>query len=209
MDMKMQAFLDKVKDMADKTGKVSRHAAGVAGKKANDLALATRINLQIFDLNTECEALYKEIGKLVYDLHRGAEVTNEEMDEKMAQVDAKQEKLAVLRDKLAEMRSVTACPHCGKPCGKDDAYCSSCGAVYFSSCGAVYFSSFLQSANADFSSTGWEGLASISSYKGFCWYPGSGAAGFSSFWKKSSRSSFSSPHSETLFSFERTLLYVL
>ena len=76
MDMKMQAFLDKVKDMADKTGKVSRHA-GVAGKKANDLALATRINLQIFDLNTECEALYKEIGKLVYDLHRGAEVTNE------------------------------------------------------------------------------------------------------------------------------------
>ena len=73
MDMKMQAFLDKVKDMADKTGKVSRHAAGVAGKKANDLALATRINLQIFDLNTECEALYKEIGKLVYDLHRGAE----------------------------------------------------------------------------------------------------------------------------------------
>ena len=121
MDMKMQAFLDKVKDMADKTGKVSRHAAGVAGKKANDLALATRINLQIFDLN-------KEIGKLVYDLHRGAEVTNEEMDEKMAQVDAKQEKLAALRDKLAEMRSVTACPHCGKPCGKDDAYCSSCGA---------------------------------------------------------------------------------
>jgi nitrate reductase alpha subunit len=128
MDMKMQAFLDKVKDMADKTGKVSRHAAGVAGKKANDLALATRINLQIFDLNTECEALYKEIGKLVYDLHRGAEVTNEEMDEKMAQVDAKQEKLAALRDKLAEMRSVTACPHCGKPCGRDDAYCSSCGA---------------------------------------------------------------------------------
>lgn len=73
------------------------------------MPLATRINLQIFDLNTECEALYKEIGKLVYDLHRGAEVTNEEMDEKMAQVDAKQEKLAALRDKLAEMRSVTAC----------------------------------------------------------------------------------------------------
>lgn len=128
MDMKMQAFLDKVKDMADKTGQGLPSCGRRSGKKANDLALATRINLQIFDLNTECEALYKKIGKLVYDLHRGAEVTNEEMDEKMAQVDAKQEKLAALRDKLAEMRSVTACPHCGKPCGKDDAYCSSCGA---------------------------------------------------------------------------------
>ena len=29
-------------------------------------------------------------------------------------MDAKQEKLAALRDKLAEMRSVTACPHCGR-----------------------------------------------------------------------------------------------
>ena len=128
MDMKMQAFLDKVKDMADKTGKVSRHAAGVAGKRRTTLHWRPASTCMIFDLNTECEALYKEIGKLVYDLHRGAEVTNEEMDEKMAQVDAKQEKLAALRDKLAEMRSVTACPHCGKPCGKDDAYCSSCGA---------------------------------------------------------------------------------
>lgn len=129
MDMKMQAFLDKVKDMADKTGQgLSSCGRRSRQKGERPFALATRINLQIFDLNTECEALYKEIGKLVYDLHRGAEVTNEEMDEKMAQVDAKQEKLAALRDKLAEMRSVTACPHCGKPCGKDDAYCSSCGA---------------------------------------------------------------------------------
>ena len=127
MDMKMQAFLDKVKDMAEKTGKASRHAAGVAGKKANELALATRINLQIFDLNTECEELYKEIGRMVYELHRGAEVTNEEMDEKMEQVDLKQEKLAELREKLTALRSVTVCPHCGKPCGRDDAFCAGCG----------------------------------------------------------------------------------
>ena len=92
MDMKMQAFLDKVKDMADKTGKVSRHAAGVAGKKGERPCTGDPHQPADFDLNTECEALYKEIGKLVYDLHRGAEVTNEEMDEKMAQVDAKQEK---------------------------------------------------------------------------------------------------------------------
>ena len=33
MDMKMQAFLDKVKDMADKTGKVSRQSAVFAGER--------------------------------------------------------------------------------------------------------------------------------------------------------------------------------
>ena len=74
---------------------------------------------------------YKHRGEnkvvITANLKDGAEVTNEEMDEKMAQVDAKQEKLAELREKLAELRSVTACPHCGKPCGRDDAFCSACG----------------------------------------------------------------------------------
>ena len=42
MDMKMQAFLDKVKDMADKTGKVSRHAAGVAGLSLIHISEPTR-----------------------------------------------------------------------------------------------------------------------------------------------------------------------
>ena len=102
-------------------------AADAAGKKATELASATRLNLQIFDLNTECEALYKEIGKMVYDLHCGTEVSNDEMDEKIAEVDAKQEKIAALREELAGMRSIVVCPHCGKTCSREDAFCSGCG----------------------------------------------------------------------------------
>ena len=90
MDAKVQSFLDKIKVMAEKTGKAAGRAADVAGKKATELAGATRINLQIFDLNTECEVLYKEIGRMVYELHRGSEVSNDEMDEKIAALDAKQ-----------------------------------------------------------------------------------------------------------------------
>ena len=127
MDAKMQSFVDKIQVMADKTGAAAVRAADAAGKKATELASATRINLQIFDLNTECEVLYKEIGKLVYDLHRGMEVSSEEMDEKIAAVDAKQERVAALREELSGMRAVVVCPHCGKPCSREDAFCSSCG----------------------------------------------------------------------------------
>ena len=127
MDAKVQSFLDKIKVMAEKTGKAAGHAADVAGKKATELAGATRINLQIFDLNTECEVLYKEIGRLVYELHRGSEVSNDEMDEKIAAVDAKQEKIAALREELAGMRTLVVCLHCGKTCSREDAYCSGCG----------------------------------------------------------------------------------
>lgn len=127
MDAKVQSFLDKIKVMAEKTGKAASRAADVAGKKATELAGATRINLQIFDLNTECEVLYKEIGRMVYELHRGSEVSNDEMDEKIAAVDAKQEKIAALREELAGMKTIVVCPHCGKTCSREDAYCSGCG----------------------------------------------------------------------------------
>lgn len=127
MDAKVQSFLDKIKVMAEKTGKAAGRAADVAGKKATELAGATRINLQIFDLNTECEVLYKEIGRMVYELHRGSAVSNDEMDEKIAAVDAKQEKIAALREELAGMKTIVVCPHCGKTCSREDAYCSGCG----------------------------------------------------------------------------------
>lgn len=127
MDAKVQSFLDKIKVMAEKTGKAAGRAADVAGKKANELASATRLNLQIFDLNTECEVLYKEIGRMVYDLHRGVEVSNDEMDEKIAAVDVKQEKIMALREELAGMKTIVVCPHCGKTCSREDAYCSGCG----------------------------------------------------------------------------------
>ena len=57
MDAKVQSFLDKIKVMADKTSQAAGRAADAAGKKATELASATRLNLQIFDLNTECEVL--------------------------------------------------------------------------------------------------------------------------------------------------------
>ena len=52
MDAKVQSFLDKIRVMADKTTQAAGRAADVAGKKASELAGATRLNLQIFDLNT-------------------------------------------------------------------------------------------------------------------------------------------------------------
>lgn len=127
MDAKVQSFLDKVKDLAEKTGDVASCAADAARKKATELAGTTKINLQIFDLNTECDVLFKEMGRMVYAVHRGEDVSNEEMDQKLAAVDAKQEKIAALRQSLAGMKSIVVCPHCGKACGREDAFCPGCG----------------------------------------------------------------------------------
>lgn len=127
MDEKVQMLLDKIKVVANRTGQAAGRAADAAGKKAGELATATRLNLQIFDLNTECEVLYKEIGKMVYDLHLGVEPANSEMDARIAAVDEKQGRIAALREQLADMKSVVVCPQCGRQCSKEDGFCSGCG----------------------------------------------------------------------------------
>lgn len=127
MDAKVQTLLDRIRVVATRTGQAAGRAADAAGKKASELASATRINLQIFDLNTECEVLYKEIGRMVYDVHRGIEAASEEMDERIDRLDEKQAKIAALREELAGMRSFTTCPGCGKQCSREDSFCPGCG----------------------------------------------------------------------------------
>ena len=127
MDAKLQSLLGRVKGVADRTGRSVGRAADAAGRYATEMAAATRLNLRIFDINTECDVLFRDIGRMVYELHRGDEVTNEEMDAKLAEVDAKQEQLASLREQLASMRSVCVCPNCGRACSREDRFCPGCG----------------------------------------------------------------------------------
>ena len=49
------------------------------------------------------------------------------MDQKIDLVDEKQARIAALREELAGMKSVVTCPHCGRPCSREDAFCSGCG----------------------------------------------------------------------------------
>ena len=129
MDTKVAKMLEKAKIVAEKTGKAASRAAQTAGRAANDMAQATRLNLQIFDLNTECELLYKEIGKLVYEIHLGAEVAPDAMDDHLAQLDDVRARIQELRVQLSGMKASPVCPACARPYGRDDAYCAGCGAA--------------------------------------------------------------------------------
>lgn len=71
MDAKLQSLLGRVKGVADRTGRSVGRAADAAGRKATEMAAATRLNLRIFDINTECDVLFRDIGRMVYELHRG------------------------------------------------------------------------------------------------------------------------------------------
>jgi len=127
MDVNVEALLDKVKEIAELTSEAACFAADAAGKKAGDFMNTTKANFKIFDLNAECEVLYKEIGRMVYDVHQGVEVMNEAMEAKLAELDQKQEQILELRRELDRNKPILVCPGCGKVCSPEDSFCSGCG----------------------------------------------------------------------------------
>ena len=127
MDHNVSMLLEKIKVVAEQTRTGAVKAADRAGKKAGEMAQATRLNLQIFDRTTECEVLYKEIGKVIYDIHQGAETDEDVIERKLAQLDVVQGEISELRDELGALKTVCTCARCGRQCSRDDAYCAGCG----------------------------------------------------------------------------------
>ncbi len=120
MDPKVQDIIDKVVLSA---GKV----ATTATKKAGELVGAARTNLQIFDLNSEIDELFEEIGKKIYFAHIGQDTDAETIDAHLAAIDEKYEKINELKEQKAAKRNLTACPNCGMMCDKNDSFCKHCG----------------------------------------------------------------------------------
>ena len=129
MDQKVKELLEKIKATAATAAEAAGKAADVASKKAGEFATVTKLNLQVFDLNTDVELLFKEIGKSVYLSHTGAEVSPEEIEQKVLEIDGKYEKIAELKETMASKKATVRCPNCDKVCDKSDAFCSSCGAA--------------------------------------------------------------------------------
>lgn len=127
MEQKVQDILEKVRETATAAAQAAGKMADVAGKKAGELVRDTKVNLQIFDLNTDVEVLFKEIGKCVYLTHTGVDANPQEIEAKIAEIDAKYAKIADLRASVCSVKATLKCPECGEPCKRDDTFCSSCG----------------------------------------------------------------------------------
>ena len=59
MDPNVKAILERAKATATAAAEKAGKMADVATRKAGDMATMTKLNLQIFDMNTEIDAVYK------------------------------------------------------------------------------------------------------------------------------------------------------
>ena len=123
MEQTVRELLEKAKELACAAGKAAGSAADVASKKAGEVFETTKLALANFDLNTEIELLYKEIGKSVYRTHKGDEVDPEVISTKLVAIDEKFEKIESNKKQMAFIKTVTVCPACGAECDKKDSFC--------------------------------------------------------------------------------------
>ena len=121
MDPKIREMLYRVKESAVDAGKV-------AGKFAGGVVEQAKINLSIFDLNSEIDVAYKEIGKLVFAVHKGEEISSEAIQSKIEEIDEKKQQVEILRKKLAGVKGTSkSCPVCGRSVADKDVFCATCG----------------------------------------------------------------------------------
>ena len=117
MDEKVKELLEKAKLTAGIAADTAVKAAGVVSQKGTQLVEKTKRSFQVFDLNNEVELLMRDIGRMVYLTHTGAETDEAALEEK----------LTALKEEQEAQKSTVVCPVCGKACDKNDLYCRVCG----------------------------------------------------------------------------------
>ncbi|WP_084234021.1 zinc ribbon domain-containing protein [Papillibacter cinnamivorans] len=129
MDEKVRELMDKVRETAISMGEAAEYTFRNAGKRAEEMLGITKLNMEIFDLNTEINILLKEIGQIVYDTHTGKETDSQLLDKKLAGIDEKRVQIKTCREQIAALKKSRNCPVCGEACEKDDKFCRRCGQV--------------------------------------------------------------------------------
>ncbi len=130
MNDKMKALWDKICAGATAAGEFAAKTAESAGEKAKGVYNTSKISLKIFDLTTDIEVLYKEVGRLVYAAHSGGKMLPEDLDERLAAIDEINAQIEELRAQQKNEAAGKKCSECGKVCDAGDAFCSACGTKF-------------------------------------------------------------------------------
>jgi hypothetical protein len=92
-----------------------------------DVVNTSKINLKIFDLTTDIDILYKEVGKLIYAAHTNEESSTEELEARLLAIDEKMREIEDLKACLENRKNEKVCENCGKRNDADSIYCAACG----------------------------------------------------------------------------------
>ncbi len=127
MDERVKELLDRIRDTAGVAADAAADTARVAGKKAGQMVDAAKLNVQIFDLNSELNDVLRQLGQVMYDTHKGLEANGDNLSQLLGKADELNARIAELRQRVSALRQSRTCAACGAICGREDQFCRACG----------------------------------------------------------------------------------
>ena len=129
MNENVNRLFEKVKAAAIVASDRASEVFDATGKRAGEIWNTTRLSIEVANLENEISNIYRALGALVYQAHVNPNGQPEGVDEKLAQIDGKKQKIAELRGQIENMKPNRRCPNeeCGATVGKTDSYCRCCG----------------------------------------------------------------------------------
>ena len=108
-------------------GKKVGEAAQAAAKKSSELVEVTKINMNISQEEDKIQKLYTQMGKRIYEGFQASGATDPAFAEDCAAIQAHEETVKSLKQKILEVKNMKACPSCGTELERNIMFCAKCG----------------------------------------------------------------------------------
>ena len=127
MDDKVKELLERIRDTACEAADAAAGTARTAGRKAGQMVDAAKLNVQLFDLNSERNDVLRQLGQVMYNTHLGQLAEGDPVTDLLEKADSLTARIEEVKSRVDDLRHTQTCPSCGASCGKDDKFCRRCG----------------------------------------------------------------------------------
>lgn len=96
-------------------------------KSSGDLLKATKLTVSLANEQELLKGIYLDIGKKVHEIYMFGGTLGKFFDEKYKEIEASEQKINDLKEKISVIKGTRECPKCGKNIEKTSEFCSKCG----------------------------------------------------------------------------------
>lgn len=115
------------KDFFGSLGETLTKTARELSDRAEEVYETQRLKNKISGEERQITKAMADIGKIIYKRYRDGVPLAEEEKAICEQIDDRREQIDKYKEEMNGVKGTRFCPSCGKPLGRNDAFCSKCG----------------------------------------------------------------------------------
>lgn len=121
-------FMKKINQISKVVGKTATETYNTVADKSGKAIEDAKLKLAIAEKEDEIEAIYKEMGKTVYDSYKVGEDVGKAFTKDSKSIDKKLSEIEDMNKKILFNKSLRVCDKCKEVISLESTYCPTCGA---------------------------------------------------------------------------------